>query len=98
MEDQRVGRKKVKAQKGEGQKRSRSGKNLGSKKVKVKKGQGQKRSRSVKGQVGGQGHFPAECGSYYSHLYALKHTPVSYTHLRAHETPEHLVCRLLLEK
>src|SRR5678816_130168 len=23
---------------------------------------------------------------------------VSYTHLRAHETPEHLVCRLLLEK
>src|SRR5678816_4741035 len=27
------------------------------------------------------------------HAYA-----VSYTHLRAHETPEHLVCRLLLEK
>src|SRR5678816_287964 len=26
------------------------------------------------------------------------HGPVSYTHLRAHETPEHLVCRLLLEK
>ena len=24
--------------------------------------------------------------------------PVSYTHLRAHETPEHLVCRLLIEK
>src|SRR5678816_3494425 len=24
------------------------------------------------------------------------YTPVSYTHLRAHETPEHLVCRLLL--
>ena len=24
--------------------------------------------------------------------------PVSYTHLRAHETPAHLVCRLLLEK
>ena len=23
---------------------------------------------------------------------------VSYTHLRAHETPEHLVCRLLPEK
>src|SRR5674536_44179 len=23
---------------------------------------------------------------------------VSYTHLRAHETPEHLVCRLLLER
>src|SRR5678815_4254444 len=28
-----------------------------------------------------------------SHLHALE--PVSYTHLRAHETPEHLVCRLL---
>ena len=27
-----------------------------------------------------------------------RHAPVSYTHLRAHETPEHLVCRLLLEK
>ena len=26
------------------------------------------------------------------------HEAVSYTHLRAHETPEHLVCRLLLEK
>ena len=25
-------------------------------------------------------------------------TAVSYTHLRAHETPAHLVCRLLLEK
>src|SRR5674536_390792 len=24
-------------------------------------------------------------------------TSVSYTHLRAHETPEHLVCRLLLD-
>src|SRR5674536_78391 len=27
-----------------------------------------------------------------------RHGAVSYTHLRAHETPEHLVCRLLLEK
>eukprot|EP00831_Metopus_contortus_P002107 TRINITY_DN10783_c0_g1_i1.p1 TRINITY_DN10783_c0_g1~~TRINITY_DN10783_c0_g1_i1.p1 ORF type:complete len:128 (+),score=12.17 TRINITY_DN10783_c0_g1_i1:154-537(+) len=26
------------------------------------------------------------------------HVPVSYTHLRAHETSLHLVCRLLLEK
>src|SRR5674536_111515 len=31
-----------------------------------------------------RGHSPPFC-------------PVSYTHLRAHETPEHLVCRLLLE-
>eukprot|EP00658_Telonema_sp_P-2_P077575 TRINITY_DN7044_c0_g1_i3.p1 TRINITY_DN7044_c0_g1~~TRINITY_DN7044_c0_g1_i3.p1 ORF type:complete len:152 (+),score=49.53 TRINITY_DN7044_c0_g1_i3:131-586(+) len=29
---------------------------------------------------------------------AVAISPVSYTHLRAHETPEHLVCRLLLEK
>eukprot|EP00658_Telonema_sp_P-2_P070923 TRINITY_DN60283_c0_g1_i2.p1 TRINITY_DN60283_c0_g1~~TRINITY_DN60283_c0_g1_i2.p1 ORF type:complete len:387 (-),score=88.50 TRINITY_DN60283_c0_g1_i2:65-1225(-) len=29
---------------------------------------------------------------------AASSSPVSYTHLRAHETPEHLVCRLLLEK
>ena len=29
---------------------------------------------------------------------ALWLRPVSYTHLRAHETSLHLVCRLLLEK
>src|SRR5678815_983240 len=29
---------------------------------------------------------------------AYRREAVSYTHLRAHETPEHLVCRLLLEK
>ena len=31
---------------------------------------------------------------------AMLHTPVpvSYTHLRAHETDSYLVCRLLLEK
>src|SRR5674536_391490 len=33
-----------------------------------------------------------------SREHPLKVVPVSYTHLRAHETPEHLVCRLLLEK
>ena len=31
-------------------------------------------------------------------LSGLRVGTVSYTHLRAHETPEHLVCRLLLEK
>ena len=31
-------------------------------------------------------------------LLSAAHIAVSYTHLRAHETPEHLVCRLLLEK
>src|SRR5678815_962987 len=29
-------------------------------------------------------------------LRRTRRAPVSYTHLRAHETPEHLVCRLLL--
>ena len=35
-----------------------------------------------------------------SGLHALLHelVPVSYTHLRAHETGRNLVCRLLLEK
>src|SRR5665254_16286 len=35
-----------------------------------------------------------------SYRYIIRIAPesVSYTHLRAHETPEHLVCRLLLEK
>ena len=31
-------------------------------------------------------------------VYTLIRTPVSYTHLRAHETVLDLVCRLLLEK
>src|SRR5665647_1033449 len=30
--------------------------------------------------------------------YTLPYCPVSYTHLRAHETDSYLVCRLLLEK
>src|SRR5678815_5742672 len=34
----------------------------------------------------------------WAHSPARWPAPVSYTHLRAHETPEHLVCRLLLEK
>src|SRR5678815_1646995 len=35
---------------------------------------------------------------YYSDIDIKRYTErtVSYTHLRAHETPEHLVCRLLL--
>ena len=32
------------------------------------------------------------------HIYSIGYMPVSYTHLRAHETREDLVCRLLLEK
>ena len=30
--------------------------------------------------------------------FVVSSEPVSYTHLRAHETSLHLVCRLLLEK
>ena len=36
--------------------------------------------------------------NYARHNKELGHTPVSYTHLRAHETGRNLVCRLLLEK
>src|SRR5678816_2366135 len=36
-------------------------------------------------------------GRFHVDIYLLTYIPVSYTHLRAHETPEHLVCRLLLE-
>ena len=44
-------------------------------------------------------------GTYEAHMYAVataklsldRAVPVSYTHLRAHETSLHLVCRLLLE-
>ena len=31
-------------------------------------------------------------------IYMIDFGPVSYTHLRAHETDSYLVCRLLLEK
>ena len=31
-------------------------------------------------------------------LNVIRNVPVSYTHLRAHETGRNLVCRLLLEK
>src|SRR5678815_40068 len=39
---------------------------------------------------------PAYMGSV-AHFFTSP-TMMNYTHLRAHETPEHLVCRLLLEK
>eukprot|EP01016_Furgasonia_blochmanni_P041616 TRINITY_DN542_c0_g1_i8.p1 TRINITY_DN542_c0_g1~~TRINITY_DN542_c0_g1_i8.p1 ORF type:complete len:211 (-),score=11.75 TRINITY_DN542_c0_g1_i8:13-645(-) len=43
------------------------------------------------------------CGRYkyghaIDHYFCTRHAPVSYTHLRAHETDSYLVCRLLLEK
>src|SRR5678816_254951 len=41
---------------------------------------------------------PILLGDLWKHGYKNLVVAVSYTHLRAHETPEHLVCRLLLEK
>src|SRR5678816_3919039 len=46
------------------------------------------------GETGGEVVFNTSLTGYQEILT----DPVSYTHLRAHETPEHLVCRLLLEK
>src|SRR5680860_1214492 len=46
---------------------------------------------------GEQGLFPGESLYYFVSL-AIGIIPVSYTHLRAHETDSYLVCRLLLEK
>ena len=42
--------------------------------------------------------FFRSLGNPFENVWADSSKPVSYTHLRAHETPEHLVCRLLLEK
>ena len=42
--------------------------------------------------------FCASCADKHDHKGQTPLVAVSYTHLRAHETPEHLVCRLLLEK
>src|SRR5678815_3362628 len=42
--------------------------------------------------------FKGYPGSVFDFPGSLCISSVSYTHLRAHETPEHLVCRLLLEK
>src|SRR5665647_3826171 len=44
--------------------------------------------------------YCSECGNLTDQDPCLicKDTPVSYTHLRAHETDSYLVCRLLLEK
>eukprot|EP00831_Metopus_contortus_P072721 TRINITY_DN66342_c0_g1_i1.p1 TRINITY_DN66342_c0_g1~~TRINITY_DN66342_c0_g1_i1.p1 ORF type:complete len:191 (+),score=46.72 TRINITY_DN66342_c0_g1_i1:71-643(+) len=42
--------------------------------------------------------YPYYCKMYSPKSQKSSHVPVSYTHLRAHETSLHLVCRLLLEK
>src|SRR5678816_2035271 len=73
-------------------------------------GSSMKRSRFAKSKDVGIGAFrngnagpipPAVGRNHGSHqTLAARYSSgtVSYTHLRAHETPEHLVCRLLLEK
>ena len=47
--------------------------------------------------LGRAGRYLSEELSMSLTFYARRPAAVSYTHLRAHETPEHLVCRLLLE-
>src|SRR5660397_272957 len=42
-----------------------------------------------------EAHLGGQCATWAEHA---AQTPVSYTHLRAHETKAKLVCRLLLEK
>eukprot|EP00658_Telonema_sp_P-2_P080519 TRINITY_DN8027_c0_g1_i1.p1 TRINITY_DN8027_c0_g1~~TRINITY_DN8027_c0_g1_i1.p1 ORF type:complete len:266 (-),score=40.01 TRINITY_DN8027_c0_g1_i1:43-840(-) len=44
------------------------------------------------------GERPGTCNPGVANSALVRGGAVSYTHLRAHETPEHLVCRLLLEK
>ena len=46
-----------------------------------------------------QGNYEAALEEYETAISeGVKPAPVSYTHLRAHETDSYLVCRLLLEK
>ena len=45
-----------------------------------------------------KGLTKARVDAYHGSMYSFFETPVSYTHLRAHETVLDLVCRLLLEK
>ena len=47
---------------------------------------------------GGSSNFRRYNGTIGNGVSGTVFQAVSYTHLRAHETPEHLVCRLLLEK
>ena len=52
--------------------------------------------REVELIPGNRAYLLSLTASYIKESYALM--PVSYTHLRAHETDSYLVCRLLLEK
>ena len=56
-------------------------------------------SVKTRAQVSGTGAKPwAQKGTGRARQGSLRSPPVSYTHLRAHETRGNLVCRLLLEK
>ncbi len=46
----------------------------------------------------GGGALVRVCEGGYLNFHHIALTPVAYTHFRAHETREDLVCRLLLEK
>src|SRR5680860_269571 len=53
-------------------------------------------SRAASSSATGARRWPA--GPWPTCSYPTPRSPVSYTHLRAHETDSYLVCRLLLEK
>eukprot|EP00658_Telonema_sp_P-2_P047043 TRINITY_DN3552_c0_g1_i2.p1 TRINITY_DN3552_c0_g1~~TRINITY_DN3552_c0_g1_i2.p1 ORF type:complete len:183 (-),score=49.88 TRINITY_DN3552_c0_g1_i2:3-551(-) len=61
-------------------------------------GSDSKGSASNKTQSSAKKHGYMETTCDLESIGVLIQKAVSYTHLRAHETPEHLVCRLLLEK
>ena len=50
------------------------------------------------GNEGLNGTISGQDGNLKDAIEFIKSIPVSYTHLRAHETSQDLVCRLLLEK
>ncbi|WP_309475305.1 reverse transcriptase domain-containing protein, partial [Acinetobacter bereziniae] len=69
---------------------------------------GMKDAKPIKTPMGTNGHLDLDMGgksvdqkvyrSMIGSLLYLCASPVSYTHLRAHETRSYVVCRLLLEK
>src|SRR5665213_3247861 len=66
------------------------------------------RNRSIRGYFAGHAHDQSQTRLRTGHKrmrlksrvlrHEVEQMPVSYTHLRAHETGRNLVCRLLLEK
>ena len=54
--------------------------------------------KDFRGRVLRKGEVQRASDKRYMYCYTDPFGPVSYTHLRAHETKANLVCRLLLEK